>query len=222
MLLFEANVEQFMNDPTHVDLAFVARGGTIVKDHGYALYGALCRAIPDLHGARWLGIHGIAARVSGPNELALASGGTLRVRIPVERVPMLLALAGRQIEIRGRPIVIGPPSIVPLEPVEVLDARLVIIKLTGGARSAGQCFDRAQFETRFIAEATRQLERLGVSGTIELCGRASTEVGGRRVIGYAVRVRDLSADHSITLQVIGLGGKRAMGCGLFRRSRVHK
>ncbi len=214
----QSTTEPRMPQPTHVDLAFPVRGQTVAKDHGYALYGALSRVMPSLHGASWIGIHGIAAPAAGPDQLALRRGGTLRVRIPLEHVAALLALAGKQIEVKGQPVIVGPPSIHALEPAEVLDARLVAIKLTGGAKR-DQKFDNDEFAGRFIAEAKRQLERVGVVGALELRGRSSFEVGGRRVIGYAVRIRELSQDQSIVLQIAGLGGKRTMGCGLFRPSR---
>jgi CRISPR-associated protein Cas6 len=44
-------------------------------------------------------------------------------------------------------------------------------------------------------------------------------VAGKRVVGYSVRVAGLSAEQSFRLQSAGLGGKRAMGCGIFRPTR---
>lgn len=208
-----------MQEPSHVDLAFPVRGRTVAKDHGYALYGALSRVVPAVHGASWLGIHGIAGRVAGPAELAIHLGGTLRVRVPIDRVPTVLVIAGKQIDVKGKPIIVGPPSIYPLEPVDELDARLVAIKLTGGAKASHLPFDRDEFERRFLDEAKRQLGRLRVAGELSLRGRTSLEVSGRRVIGYAVRVTGLSQEDSIALQIAGIGGKRTMGCGLFRPSR---
>jgi CRISPR-associated protein Cas6 len=209
-----------MTDPTHVDLVFPARGQLIPRDHGYALYGAISRAVPGLHGASWLAIQGIEARLVGVDELTLHPRGALRVRIPVERVSTLLGLAGKQLELKGRSVVLGPPSIHPLQPAAVLDARLVAIRLTGGVKAQDQPFDREQFSKRFLAEAERQLARAGLAGKLDLRGRASIEVGGRRVIGYAVQVSALSPDHSIKLQIAGLGGKRTMGCGVFRPARL--
>jgi ferredoxin len=40
-----------------VDLAFPAKGTEIARDHGYALYAALCRICPTLHATGWLGAH---------------------------------------------------------------------------------------------------------------------------------------------------------------------
>lgn len=130
---------------------------------------------------------------------------------------MLLALAGVTIDVAGHAVEIGAPTVHALAPVASLDARLVVIRLTGGVPKP---FDRNLFETRFIAESHRQLIKHGIRGDLELSGRASLRVGGRRVIGYAVRVHGLSADDSLGLQRVGLGGKRTMGCGLFRPARI--
>ena len=202
---------------SHIDLVFPVHGRTLPRDHGYALYGALSRALPDLHQAGWLGVHGIAA-ASGmdPERLNLAKSGRLRLRIPVERLPQLIALAGRALAVSGHTIRLGPPSVHPLHAAASLDARLVVIRLT---RGVDKPFDRARFDARFEAEARRQLERIGVAGELSLCGHRSVRVGGQRVMGHSVRVIGLSPEHSLALQIHGLGGKRAMGCGIFRPTR---
>jgi hypothetical protein len=43
-----------------VDVGFPVRGTSIARDHGCAVYGALSRAVPALHGAPWLGVHPLA------------------------------------------------------------------------------------------------------------------------------------------------------------------
>jgi CRISPR-associated protein Cas6 len=202
-----------------MDLAFPVRGRTIPRDHAYQLYGALSRAIPAVHRADWIGIHGIAGKQLETGELAIEARGVLRIRIPPDRISMLIGLTGTTIEVAGHMVEIGAPTVHALTPVASLDARLVVIRLTGGIPKP---FDRSGFESRFIAECQRQLVAHGIRGDLELSGRNSLRVGGRRVIGYAVRVHGLSADHSLDLQGVGLGGKRTMGCGLFRPARIRE
>lgn len=206
-----------MLQATHVDLCFPVRGTTVPRDHGYALYGALSRTIPALHGADWLGVQGILGRLVGPETIGLQASGALRLRVPTDKIPMLLALAGTSLDIQGSVIRLGAPAVHTLPPAAVLDARLVVIRLT---RGVGKPFDRTAFDERFAVEANRQLTRLGITGELTLRGRSSIRVGGQRIIGHAVGVSGLSAEHSLILQVHGLGGKRAMGCGLFRPARV--
>ena len=205
-----------MSTPLYVDMSFPIRGKTIPRDHGHALYGALSRAIPSVHGADWIAIHGIAAKQADEN-LTLERAGRLRIRVPSDRIGELLALAGTSVEIAGHPVEIGAPTVHPLVPAAILDARLVVIRLTGGIRKP---FDNEAFERRFLAEARRQLAALGATGELVISGRQSLRVGGQRVIGCSVRVGGLSCDDSIKLQVEGIGGKRTMGCGVFRPARI--
>lgn len=205
-----------MQHLSHVDLVFPVRGQALARDHGYALYGALSRALPALHGAGWLAIQSIPGHIKAPETLDLGGRSQLRLRVPVEQIAQVLPLSGAALDVAGSHLELGPPAVHQLRPAAVLDARLVVIKLTGGP---GTPFDRQAFETRFLAEAQRQLARMEVTGVLQLCGRGRISVGGRRVIGYAVRVSGLSSEHSVVLQAHGLGGKRTMGCGFFRPSR---
>jgi CRISPR-associated protein Cas6 len=205
-----------MSTPLYVDMSFPIRGTTIPRDHGYALYGAVSRAIPSVHGANWIAIHGIAAKQADTN-LTLERAGRLRIRVPSDRIGELLALAGTSIEIAGCALEIGAPTVHPLVPAAILDARLVVIRLTGGIPKP---FDNELFERRFLAEGRRQLVALGVAGELVISGRQSLRVGGQRVIGCSVRVGGLSSDDSIKLQIDGIGGKRTMGCGVFRPARI--
>jgi CRISPR-associated protein Cas6 len=177
----------------------------------------MSRLIPGLHGASWIAIHGIAARRVSPKELSLDPMGTLRVRIPTDKIGELLPLTGATLEVAGRRVDVGAPTVHPLTPVAMLDARLVIIRFTGGLSKP---FDRAEFDRRFVAEAQRQLVEHAIRGDLELCGRQNMSVGVQRAIGHSVRVLGLSPDDSLKLQVHGIGGKRTMGCGIFRPARI--
>ena len=145
--------------------------------------------------------------------------GTLRLRIPVDKVGAVIGLAGKQLEIAGRLVVLGVPTVTPLVPAAVLDARLVYIRLTTGAKGNALTFSPEVFAQRFLAEANRQIAKHNISCTLEIRGRDEIRVGGQRLIGCAVRAAGLTDEDSIKLQVIGIGGKRTMGCGVFRAAR---
>jgi CRISPR-associated protein Cas6 len=202
---------------SHIDLAFPVRGGPIPRDHGYALYGALSRVIPSVHGASWIAIHGITGARASTGEAARNGTGMLRVRVPAEKIAELIALAGAALDVAGHPVTLGAPVIHRLTSVAALDARLVVIRFTGGIAKP---FDQDAFDKRFVAEAQRQLVKHEIRGDLELCGRQSLRVGGQRIVGHSVRVIGLSPDDSLKLQIHGLGGKRTMGCGIFRPARI--
>jgi CRISPR-associated protein Cas6 len=208
-----------------VDVSFSLSGRSFPLDHGYCLYGAISRRLPGLHGARWLGVHPLSGKRLDANHLVLGQRPELRLRIPLEHIPSVLPLVGCSLDIAGHPLMVGVPTIHGLDPSTSLDARLVVIKLTCIARRHNDEIDRdvidgKELEQRYLAEGRRQLDKLEVTGEIALTGRRSVKVAGRRVVGFSVRVTGLSEAGSIRLQEEGLGGKRAMGCGIFRPTRI--
>lgn len=203
-----------------VDLAFPLRGSQVVRDHGYPLFSALCSVVPQIHGAKWLGVHPIAGTPLGDGWLGIRRGAHLLLRAPAERIPTLLPLAGRSLDVGGMRITLGAPRIQALVPATSLDARIVVLKLTGAPREADGTLDVRGFERRYVDELARQLAAIDVKGDVELGGRQRIRVAGRRIVGFSVRVRGLTAEGSIRLQEEGLGGKRGMGCGVFRATRA--
>ncbi len=208
-----------------IDLAFPIHGRRIPQDHGYAVYGALCRVQPAFHQSGWLGVHPVSGQPDGNGFLQLHTRTSLILRIPVERIAEALPLAGQSLSISGEQIELGVPTVRPLVPAATLDSRLVVIKLTDVPRKLAPeegkrpSLDVAGIAERFRAELERQIARVEVHGEVILCGRGRITVGGRRVVGYSVRVAGLEPEESLRLQEHGLGGKRAMGCGIFRKTR---
>ncbi len=77
----------------------------------------------------------------------------------------------------------------------------------------------------FLEAAKRQLEPLGISGTIAIplntegeLDRKAIKIKQYSVVGFGLEVSGLSDEDSIKLQTHGLGGKRRMGCGVFSPS----
>lgn len=206
-----------------VDIAFPIVGSRVPRDHGYAVYGALCRRVPGLHGAPWLGVHPISGTPAN-GHLILSRGAHLSLRVPANHIVDVLPLAGAVLDLKGSHITIGVPRVHPLVPAPSVDARLVLVKVTRPDRRINgdlgrETFDTAALADRYEAELRRQLAKLDIDGELSLCGRQRMTVAGRRIIGYSVRVRGLNAAASILLQEAGLGGRRAMGCGVFRPTR---
>jgi CRISPR-associated endoribonuclease Cas6 len=79
--------------PTVVDVAFPVLGQEVPADHGFALFGALCRAFPTLHADPTVGIHPLRGTPAAGRRLLLGPTSTLRVRVPSDRVAALLPLA---------------------------------------------------------------------------------------------------------------------------------
>lgn len=185
-----------------IEASFPLRGATLPTDHGYALFGACSRALgPVLHGANWLAV----APVRGARQcrdLALTPASALRLRLPPERLPEVLPLAGRELEVDGHRVRLDAARVAPLAPARDLRARLVTVK--------------GFTEPEPFAEALRrQLDALEVAAEVDVGARRVTRVAGDVVVGFAVELRGLDDAASLRVQAAGLGGRRRFGCGFF-------
>jgi len=201
---------------TFIDLKFSVQGMRFPLDHGYALYGALCRILPDLHKCGHIGIHPIRGRAAGAGDLCVTDQSRLCIRVPVDEIGVLLPLAGKSLVLDGRRLMVGVPQVYALRPSANLAARMVTIK--GFMEPAD-----------FIEAARRQLVDLGISQEAEVIipsvqeGRPNVgqplrrvlRIKDKTVVGFGLRVLHLAAEECLTLQERGLGGRRHMGCGIF-------
>jgi CRISPR-associated protein Cas6 len=190
-----------------VDLLFPARAGAVPVDHGYWLFSALASRLPSLHERRDVGIFNLKGKSATGDSLFLGAG-TLRLRCPVEAIPLFLGLAGSSLELAGCRVVLGAPTVRALEPVPGLSARLVTIK-------------HAEQEDTFRASALRFIEELtGAPCALQVGRRRIATVAGRKVVGFGLELSELTPEASQVLQEQGLGGRRHMGCGLFLPART--
>ena len=202
-------------DEAIVDLRFNVRGKTILADHGYALYSALCGQVPTLHHATWCAIHPIRGQRLVNGSIRLRSGSAVVLRVPCSQIAQVLPLAGSTLVLGGSSIILRAPTVEPLRPSAALDARNVVIKLTNVALTDKETIDKIALERAFLAELRRQLDAMGVRADPSIRGRQQVSVGGKRILGYSVRLLGLSKPDSLLVQCRGLGGKRHMGCGVF-------
>lgn len=189
---------------------FPVQGRQLPADHGYALYSAITRQLPALHGAPWLGLELLSGVPWREGVIVLPTrGAQLRLRVPADRYGTLLPLAGKRLDIAGHPLRLGIPTARPLQPAPSLYARVVTIK-------------KFTEPEPFLDAARRQLDVLGVNATLELptdeqgrFRRRVVQIHGKAIVGFSLAAHGLSDEVSIRLQSVGLGGRRAMGCGIF-------
>ena len=191
-----------------VDLWFPLVGRTLPSDHGYGLYGALCRVAPELHEATDWGLHTLRGQPLGPGLIGLSRNPQLGLRLPAERIPLALRISGRRLDVSGHAVTAGAPTVTPLVASSALSARIVTIK---------SFMDPGPF-----AEALhRQLVEIDATlgdAKVTLGARKVITISGRQVVGFSVRIAGLSDEGSLLLQEHGIGGRRKMGCGVFRKS----
>lgn len=185
-----------------VDLAFRLTGSKIPVDHGYALYSAISRLVPEIHEAKNFGVHPIRGTYSGNGELMLRDSSRLVVRMESEQIGQFLKLAGKKLEIDSYGFRVGVPEVRLLRPRAALYSRLVTIK--GFMEPA-----------EFLEAAKRQLERIGVQAELQVGERRTFRVKDKQVVGFELAALGLDAEDSLRLQENGLGGRRHMGCGVF-------
>lgn len=232
-------IESRTVDVPFVNVSFPIQGTRLPADHGYLLYSAISQTTADaakrgssptviggvssgmgvppltsLHKTDWLAIELISGFPSGPDLIALSDrGASLRLRIPAEHYRDVLPLAGKRLDIGGHQIRLGLPVARPLEPAPSLYARVVTIK-------------KFTEPEPFLEAVKRQLDLLNVKGKAELpfdeqgrYRRRIVTIHGKSVVGFSVVVHDLNDDNSLKLQSFGIGGRRAMGCGIFNPIR---
>lgn len=207
----------------YIDVCFRITGSRVSLDHGYALYSSLTRFKPTWHEAEWLAVHPLNGLVA-KGSLQLTRNSRLRLRIPIERLPEVLTLAGKRLRIENGEhrsvILVGIPEIYPLRPSPMLYSSFVTIKISEVERR-----DAEPDREMFLTAVRKQLAERGITGEVWI--DAAQDKNGRErsrrvlhikdhaVVGYAVIVKGLSDHDSLKLQAIGLGGRRRLGGGVF-------
>ncbi len=191
----------------HVDLAFRLMGSKLSVDHGYALYAAINRLIPQLHDAKNIGVHPVRGRYDGAGDLLLMPSSRLIIRLPDGCIRVYLKLAGKSLDVDGYQLRVGVPETRALRAAAILYARLVTIK-------------GFMEPTAFLEAAKRQMQEMGVAATLQAGERRTLRLKDKQVVGFEVIATHLTAEESVRVQEIGIGGRRRMGCGVFvpRRS----
>jgi CRISPR-associated protein Cas6 len=186
----------------HVELRFPIIGKTLPSDHGYALFAALSRLLPEAHEGDWLAVSTLPGLARGDGTLQLDPQATLRLRLPQDRVSLVLKLAGKRLNVGGHDLRLSAPQIFLLQPASALYARCVTIK-------------KFTEPEPFLDAVCRKLDELGIRGEPVLGPRRVLRVGNHTIVGFALAVHELSDEASLVLQEKGMGGRRHMGCGFF-------
>ncbi|MEA1866983.1 MAG: type I-MYXAN CRISPR-associated protein Cas6/Cmx6 [Thermodesulfobacteriota bacterium] len=196
-----------MTTKMKVDLRFHVFGQSVKVDHGYALFAAISRVLPEFHEAGDVGLRLIRGRYMGNGQLNISPVSNLVFRLPVSKVAEYINLAGKTLDLDGHQLRIGVPNSQALVPATALYSHIVTTK-------------NGNDQKRFEEEIKRQMETLDCRGRLSVGKRKTFKLHGKQVVGYSVLVSELTAEESITLQEHGLGGRRKMGCGFFEPKRM--
>ena len=187
-------------DPA-VDVAFALEGRSLPRDHAQELSDALAAHLPWLAGHPTAGVHPVKL-VPGSEPVAwLSQRARLLLRVPRSREAALAALAGAALGVAGSALRLGTPKSHPLIPHGTLYAYFV----------AAESDDEAAFMRGIDAD----LAALGISCR-KVCGkRQQRGIATRTLVGFSLMLHELNAADSLTVQSLGLGPHRSLGCGLF-------
>ena len=186
----------------YVELRFPVIGTSLPSDHGYAMFASISRLIPEAHGADWLAVETVPGTLRGDGAIHLNPRARLKLRLPQNRVSLMMKLAGKRLDVSGYNIRLGVPQIFLLNPSENLYARCVTIK-------------NYTEPDPFLNAVAHKLDELGVKGDPELGPRRAFRVGSHKIVGFGLAIHELSDEGSVVLQERGIGGRRHFGCGFF-------
>ncbi len=196
---------------TTLELSFPLLATTpIPADHGYLLYSALSRVIPEVHSSNGVAVHPIRGRQFGDRLMSLMPWSSLVLRTTDTRISSLIPLAGKRLNLGDRIVRIGVPQVRPLSPATALRSRLVTIKISDVSANSLD-------EETFQSAVRRKLNDLQVAeeSIITLGKRRTLRIKQKEVVGYEVILEALTAEESLNIQEQGIGGRRHMGCGVF-------
>lgn len=207
-----------MNESPKIIVQFPIIGKQLPADHGYSLYSAISRFKPELHNLpddeKWLGIELISGVTFEKGLIVVPNrGANLRLRIPADKFGKIMDLSGKQLDIEGHKIRLGIGYAFAIQPAPALYARIVT-------------FRNSLTVEKFLETANRDLtEKLEIKAKLEIPKetysrhRRIITIKGKKVVGFSLVARDLNDEDSLKLMSEGLGGRRAMGCGLFNPIR---
>lgn len=192
-------------DEAALDLVFELRGSELPADYPAALEAAVMARLPWAADDPRFGIHPINAPLT-ESGYVLSRRSRLQLRVASSLLVDAAALCGQEIALGSSVLAIGRATPRPLSPFPTLRAPLVV--------------NTTADEPAFMEDIALQLELLGVKAGV-LCGKAAS-VASRSgpLTGFALVLHDLSPADSLKIQVLGLGGARRLGCGLFIHHKI--
>lgn len=181
-------------------------GASVPIDHGYLLYSAICACIPSLHDEN-IFVHLIHGKHDHRvNRLFLNPYSEIRIRIPADRVHLLLPLMRGSMQVEVASIWPKIPYTREIIGSNNLYVPWVMINISRKNKDTGKGFGelfKQALECRIPERSSYKILRKRVGA-----------VKGKKLFGYDIFLEDLTDEQSVLLQENGLGGRCSMGCGI--------
>ena len=185
-----------------VDVVFSLGNGTLGEDHACALSLAVRRALPWLDEEPEAGILPLSGLARGDGVRFVGRRSRLVLRLPIHRSAGAASLAGARLDLDGIALTVGSSSFRLLLPARgVVYSHFV---------SVG-----ADDEIEFLARCGSLLAERGLKPQL-ITGKARELRAAESVVrGFSLMLHGLGRAESLAVQEAGLGGHRALGCGIF-------
>ncbi len=195
-----------------VDLLFSIDCPSLPVDHAWALSSAIKSHLAWFTDEEQCGLHLIHGGETGngwerPDGsdaiLNLPRRTKLCLRLPQERVQEANQLSEKELNIAGHKLTVGQSKIRPLAKTQFLYARHVALQ-------------NSSDEEQFTRWAVEQLHSGGIQFKKMLCGKQhQINLPTSTLHTRSLMIANLPYEDALTLQEMGLGPGRTLGCGLF-------
>jgi CRISPR-associated protein Cas6 len=201
--------EKFEEKSSMIDVAFKIECKILPYDHISELSKALTNLAPWMLKNNLIGVHTLHGPDFGNgwvrsenDEIFLSKRTRLIIRIPKADINKIKLIEGSTINVLNNDIKIGKSIIKPFLVVRDLICRSVLC-------------NQNQTEENFLFEIKEQLNIHGISIKKAICGKTKIMIiEGKNQFTRSLMIADLSKDHSILLQDLGIGSGRIYGCGI--------
>ena len=191
---------------TMTDLVFDVEGRNLPRDYSFPLLREIRQHLPWLESVADAGIHPLRGALTADGALVLARRAKLVLRLPESLMQDALALCGAVLVVEGEKLTVAGAKQRRLLPFATLYAHFV-----------AAASDDEQAFTRDIEARLEDLQ----TPCMLVCGRRRVmRTDGQDLVGFSLMLHGLAPEHSLLLQQVGLGGNRAMGCGIFVRHKA--
>ena len=185
-----------------VDVVFSLEEGTLDDDHADALSLAIRDVLPWFDEEPEAGILPLSGLAKGNGVRFVGRRSRLALRLPIHRSASADSLAGARLDLGGVELKIGSSSVRQLFPARgVVYSHFVSVGTDD--------------EIEFLACCKSLLAERGLKPQL-ITGKArELRAAEGMVRGFSLMLHGLAAAESLAVQEAGLGGHRALGCGIF-------
>ncbi len=194
-----------------VDVSYRIDCKQIPTCHAWELSQALYEVLPWIKDEPEVGVHQIHGAASGngwerppDGELIHLSKRTrMHLRVPTSRIDEANELVGKTLDVAGHSVAVGNMATKQIDPFSTIFARYIVASAD-------------MSEDAFLQWVVDELKSRDIQARKLLCGIGHEfEADGKKIETRSLMIADLDKPTSVSLQEVGIGLHRHLGCGIF-------